>query len=118
MLEEESVNQLLVKLLSAMKKKHGHKELLEEDNPVLHVLTSLITYFIARIKTLNSVKLTVVIHGMTRSKEFIDILHRCGVCISYSDLLFLHAIWALRDVETSKTYPRGIAYGKPPIVSG
>ena len=43
LLEEESVSQLLVKLLSAMKKKHGHKELLEEDNPVLHVLTSLIT---------------------------------------------------------------------------
>ena len=46
MLEEESVSQLLVKLLFAMKKKHGHKELLEEDNPVLRVLTSLITYFI------------------------------------------------------------------------
>ena len=60
--------------------------------------------------------MTVVIHGMTRSKELIDILHRCGICISYNDLLLLYAIWALRDAETSKTCPRGIAYGKPPIV--
>ena len=29
LLEEESVSQLLLKLLSALKKKHGHKELLE-----------------------------------------------------------------------------------------
>ena len=43
-------------------------------------------------------------------------MHRCGICISYNDLLLLYAIWALRDAETSKTCPHGIAYGKPPII--
>ena len=117
LLEEESVSQLLVKPLSAMKKKHGHKELLEEDNPVLRVLTSLITYIITGKKTLTSVNLTVVIHGMMKSKELIDILHRCGICISYNNLLLLYAIWALRDAEISKSCPRDIAYGKCPIVT-
>ena len=69
-----------------------------------------------REKMLTSVNLTVVIHGMTRSKNLIDILHRCVICISYNDLLLFYVIWALRDAETSKTCPRGIAYVKPPIV--
>ena len=56
LLEEESVNQLLLKLLSAMKKKHGHKKAL------------LITYFITGEGTLTSVNLNVVLHGMTISK--------------------------------------------------
>ena len=64
-----------------MKKKHGHKELLKEDNPVLRVLTSAITYFITEKKTLTSVNLTVAIHGMTRRKELIDISHRCGYAL-------------------------------------
>ena len=92
MLEEEIVNQLLLKLLSAMKKKHGHKELSEEDNLVLRVLASLISYFITGKRMLTSVNLTVVIHGMMRSKELIDMLHKCGICISYNDLLLLYAI--------------------------
>ena len=53
---------------------------------------------------------------MTRSKELIDILHKCGICIGYNDLLLLYAIWALRDDDTSKTCPHRIAYGKLLIV--
>ena len=48
--------------------------------------------------------------------DFIDILHKCGICISYNNLLLLYAIWALRNAEISKTCPRCIAYGKPSIV--
>ena len=39
-LEEEVVSKLLLKLLSAMKKRHGHKDLSEEDKSVLPVLAS------------------------------------------------------------------------------
>ena len=116
LLEDENVSHFLLKLLSAMKRKHGHKELSEEDNPVIRVLSSLITYFVTGKRTITCVNLTVVIHGMTRSKELIDILHKCGICISYNSLLLLYAIWAWRDVESSKTCPREITYGKPPVV--
>ena len=54
---------------------------------------------------------------MTRSKKLIDILYKCGICISYNNLLLLYAIWALRDAEISKSCPRDIAYGKCPIVT-
>ena len=46
LLDEDSGSQPLLKLLSAMKKENGHKELSEEGNPVLRVLTSLIIYSI------------------------------------------------------------------------
>ena len=105
LLEKESVSQVLLKLLSTMKMKHGHKELSEKDNPVLRLLASLITYFTTGKGTLTSVNVTVVIHGMTRSKEVIDMLQKCEICIIYNNLLLLHAIWALRDAETSKTCP-------------
>ena len=42
----------------------------------------------------------------------IDMLLKCGICISYNNLQLLCTTWALRDAETSKT----TAYGKPPIV--
>lgn len=51
-----TVKQLLVKQLAAMRKKHGHKKLLVEDNHVLRVLIFLITYFITGKK--NSLRLT------------------------------------------------------------
>ena len=105
-----------MKLLSAMKKKHGHKELSGEDNPVIQVLASLITYFVTGNRTITCVSLTVLIHGMTRSRELIDILHNCGICISYNSLLLLYVVWALQDAETAKTCPRGIASGKPAMV--
>ena len=55
---------------------------------------------------LTSVNLALEIHGITISKELIDMLRRYGICISYNDLLLLNTIWALRDAETSKTCPR------------
>ena len=66
-----------------------------------------------------SVKLSTVnleIHGITRSKELINMLHKCGICISYNNFQLLFITWALRDAESSKTCPRAITYGKPPIV--
>ena len=113
LVEEESVSQLLLKLLSTMKKKQRTKELAEENSPLLGILASLITYFITGKRTLFS-NLTVVIHGITRSEKLIDMLHKCGICISYNDLLLLYTIWALLDTETSKTCPRGIRFEQLP----
>ena len=76
LLEEESFSQILLKLLCTMIKKIGHEKLSEEDNPILRDLASLITYFITEKRTLTSVDLTVVIHGMTRNKELIDMLQK------------------------------------------
>ena len=65
---------------------------------------------------LTSVNLALEIHGITISKELIDMLRRYGICISYNDLLLLNTIWALRDAETSKTCPRSVALWERQIV--
>ena len=80
------------------------------------VLASLITCFITRKRTLTSIILIVVIHGMTRTKEFIEMLYKCGIYISYNKILLLQAIWTFGEAEFCKTCPCGIAYRKPPIV--
>ena len=116
LLGEENLSKLLMKLFSLMQKKKGHKELSEENSPALHMLSSLLTYFVTGERTISAINLTVVIHGMTRSRELVDMLHKCGICISYNDLLLLYTFWAVRDTESSKTCPRGIAYGKPAMV--
>ena len=53
---------------------------------------------------------------MTRSRELIDILHKCGFCISYNDLLLLYDAWALMDAKSSESCPREIVDNKPAIV--
>ena len=55
--------------------------------------------------------LTVVIPGMTRSKELIEILHKCEIWTNYNGLLL-----CTPDAETSKSCPRDIAHWRPPIV--
>ena len=46
----------------------------------------------------------------------IYLLHKCGLCISYNDLLLLYDAFALEDVEISETCAAGIAADKPLIV--
>lgn len=76
----------------------------------------MITYHITGQRTTTAINLGVNIHGMTRSKDLVDTLHKSGVCISYADTLLLYDHWALMDVEASATCTQEIADGKPAIV--
>ena len=95
------------------KLKNTNKEKIK-DNPILQTLSSLITYYVTGKRTNTAISIAVVIHGLTRSREIIDMLHKCGLCISYADLLLLYDSWALLDAEA--TCPVEIADNKPPIV--
>ena len=113
--DEEDLCELITTLFSTLKKTRGHKQMLDE-NPVLRTLASLITYFVTGKRTITATRIAVLVHGITRSRELIDILHKCGVCISYNDLLILYMSWGLSDAESSNSCPSGIAKYKPPIV--
>ena len=99
LLEIKNVSQLLLRLLSTMKKKNRHKELSEEADLVLSVLASLISYFRTGKRRPTSVNLIMVIHGMAISNELIDMFHKCGMCICYNYLLLLYATRPLQDAE-------------------
>ena len=113
--EEEEFSEILLSLLSKLKNKNKEKT---KDNPILQTLSSLITYYVTGKRTNTAINVAVVVHGLTRSREIIDMLHKSGLCISYADLLLLYDSWNLMDAEPSATCPVEIADNKPPIVIG
>ena len=85
-------------------------------SPATLSLASMITYHITGQRTISAINLGVTVHGMTRSKDLVETLHKSGVCISYADTLLLYDYWALMDVEVSATCPQEIADSKPAIM--
>ena len=55
-----------------------------------------------------------MLHGMTRSKEFIDSFHKLGMGMSYSNVLILRDTWTLHDLDRS-VCPDAMAEGQPSI---
>ena len=58
----------------------------------------------------------VTVHGMTRSKELVETLHKSGASISYADTLLVYDHCALMDVKASAAWPPEIEDGKPAIL--
>jgi len=85
-------------------------------SPTTLSLASMIMYYITGQRTNTVINMGVNVHGMTRSKDLMETLHKSGVCISYADTLLLYDHWALTDVEASTNCPHEIADGKPTIV--
>ena len=75
----------------------------------------MITYYVTGSRTSTVVNMGVIVHGMTRSKELVETLHKSGASISYADTLLVYDHWALMDVKASATCPPEIADGKPTI---
>ena len=111
--EGEEVCELLLKLLTWLKQPTRKTA---DISPTTLSLASMITYHITGKRTATVINLGVNVHGMTRSKDLMETLHKSGVCISYADTLLLYDHWALMDVEASTTCPQEIADGKPAIV--
>ena len=96
---------LLLKLLTWLK---PPKRKTTDLSPTTLNLASMITYHITGQRTATVINLGVIVHGMTRSEDLVDTLHKSGVCI--------YDHWALIDIEKSETCPQEIADGKPAIV--
>ena len=56
-----------------------------------------------------------MMHGMTKSREVIDIMHKDGLGISYNDVLMLRDLWVVNDLKRSSDCPFELAEGKPAI---
>ena len=111
--EGEQLCELLLKLLTWLK----HPEKKAPDlSPATLSLVSMIQYHITGRRTTTAINLGINVHGMTRSKDLVNTLHKSGVCISYEDTLLLYDHWALMDVEASATCPHEIADTKPAIM--
>ena len=111
--EGDHLCELLLKLLTWLKQPERNTA---DLSPATLSLASMITYHITGERTTTATNLAVTVHGMTRCKDLLDILHKSKVCISYADTLLLYDHWALMDVETSETCPQEIADDKPSVV--
>ena len=78
-------------------------------------MASLLSYYVTGKRTATAINLGITVHGMTRSRELSDILHKSVKLISYADIQLLYDYWALQDAEASDTCPQALADGKPGI---
>ena len=76
----------------------------------------MITYYITGQRTNTIINLGVNVHGITRSKELVEIMHKSGVCVSYADTLLFYDHLALIDVEASASCTQEIANSKSAII--
>ena len=76
----------------------------------------MITYYVTGSRTSTVVNMGVIVHGIPRSKELVETLHKGGTSISYADTLLVYDHWALMDVKASATCPPEIADGEPAIL--
>ncbi len=83
------------------------------DNPQITALSSLLFSFITGKRTPFQANLSVTIHGLTRSREIIDILKKFALGISYKDVLALYEAWAVHDIKSNTTCPDELADGFP-----
>ncbi len=75
------------------------------DEPDILSIASLISSFVTRKRTAMKTLLSVTIHGLTRSREIVDILNKLSLGISYQDVLNLYASWAKQDIEENEVCP-------------
>ena len=108
--EEEELSPLTVQLLSSLR---GKKEV--DLSPSTLSLTSIITQYVTKRPTTTTINATVILHGMTRSKELVDSLNKLGMGISYRNVLLLRDVWAMHDLERCAVCPDEITEGKPSI---
>ena len=55
------------------------------------------------------------LHGLTRSREILDILRKFSLGISYKDILHLYASWAKNHLEKNDICPEELAENTPGI---
>ena len=76
----------------------------------------MLRYYATSSPTTTSVNLGMHLHGLSRSKELVDVFHRLGACISYASVLLLRDEWAEHDLQLCSDCPNEIAEDKPGVI--
>ena len=76
----------------------------------------MLRYYATSSPTTTSVNLGMHLHGLSRSKELVDVFHRVGACISYASVLLLRDAWAVHDLQLCSDCPNKIAEDKPGVI--
>ncbi len=109
---EERLNKLLLKLISWLKQPSRSAI---DDSPSVRSIASILTSYITGKRTTFKTNLSVLLHGLTKSREIVDILHKNRLGISYNDVLMLRDFWVVKDLQQSTDCPFEIADSRPAI---
>lgn len=109
----EEPHKLLGKLLTWLKDPDSNDFTEACDDPQVVALSSLLFSFITGKRTSFQANLSVTLHGLTRSREIIDILRKFALGISYKDVLDLYNAWTMDDIKANTTCPDELADGFP-----
>ena len=110
--EKEQLCELLLKLVTWMK--HPNMSTID-DSPTVHVIASILTSYITGKNTSFKTNISVMLHGLTKSREIVDIMHKMGLGISYNEVLMLQDFWVVNDLKRSLNCPFELSEGKPAI---
>ncbi|KAG0723754.1 hypothetical protein GWK47_042017 [Chionoecetes opilio] len=110
LVDEEDSDELLYKFVILLKKPKAGED---QNDPAVLALISLLTSYITGKRTSFKVKLAVTLHGLTQSREIIDLMHKFSLGIGYKDVLNLYDAWAKFDIETNRACPDELAMGQP-----
>ena len=107
--QDEGPNYLLRKLLTWLKNLAANDFSESCLDPEVVALSSLLFSFITGKHIPLKIKLSMTVHGLTRSREIIDLLKKFSLCISYQDVLNLYATWTEHDMEKNDGCPEELA---------
>jgi len=109
---KEELSELLLKLITWLK--HPDRSAVDESPPVRSI-ASIITSYITGKRTTFEINLSALLHGLTKSEEIVDLMHKDGLGISYNDVLMLRDFRVVNDLKFSLDCPIKLAVGKPAI---
>lgn len=110
--KEENTSELLMKLISWMKRPNMSDI---DDTPTVRSIVSLVTSYITGKRTAFCTNISVMLHGLSKSREIVDIIHKNGLGISYNDTMMLRDFWVVNDLKRSLNCPFELADGTPAI---
>ena len=76
-------------------------------------LSDLLLSFITGNRTLLKTQLAITIHGLTRNKELLQMLHKFGITTSYNDAIDLESACAYEENKVCQVCPRQLLNGFP-----
>jgi len=109
---KEELSEHLLKLITWLK--HPDRSAVDESPPVRSI-ASIITSYVTGKRTTFEINLSVLLHGLTKNRKIVDLMHKDGLGINYNDVLMLRDFWVVNDLKFSLDCPIELAVGQPAI---
>ena len=87
-----------------------------DDSATLRTIAPILTSYITGNHTSFQTNIAVMLHGLTKSREVVDVMNQHGLGVSYDEVLMVCDYWVVNDNKRSLYCPFEVAEGKPAIV--